>query len=103
VTEIQRVDEYEEPALVWFFREATRLNDILTSAGVADESARREICTNFFFGMGYGLGEPVESSGSEYRVVVGLETADNRVLLPTEMFDFHDYAHGVVGQVYGDD
>ena len=53
--------------------------------------------------MGCGLDEPVESRGSEYRVVVGLATVDGRLLLPTEMFDFHEHAHGVVGEVFGDD
>lgn len=103
MTAIHRTDDYEEPALEWFLREGERLNETLRTAGVADEATRREVCTNFFFGMGYALGEPVESGGRRYRVEVALQTEDGDLLLPTSMFDFHDYAHGVVGQVFGDD
>ncbi len=37
-----------------------------------------------------------------YRVEIALSADDDRLLLPAESFDFHDYAHGVVGEAFGD-
>lgn len=94
-------DEYESPALFWMYREIKRLDEVMHSIGLADESARREICENFFFGIQDGLTMPIESIDAEqFTPKLVLITGDGQHLQATDRFDFHEYAHAIVHEYY---
>jgi len=99
---IDRSDEYEAPTLSWLAREATRMNSCLLEAGVTSQEQRRATCDAFFFGLGAGFEEPVTANGQSYLPSIALATADSRLLLPTEMFDLHEYALSIVGEAFGE-
>jgi hypothetical protein len=102
----ERSDEYERPALGWLLREVTRLNSYLMEAGVSGQEQRRAICNNYFFGFGDAgpsdLGAPLDVGGHTYSPAVAFATADERLLLATDMFDFHEYARTIVSEAFGD-
>jgi hypothetical protein len=102
----ERSDEYERPALEWLLREVNRLNSYLMEAGVGGQEQRRAICNNYFFGFGDAgpsdLGAPLDVGGRSYSPAVAFATDDERLLLATEMFDFHEYALSVVGEAFGE-
>ena len=95
-------DEYEGPALNWLVREVTRMNSCLLEARVNSQEQRRTACDAYFFGLGVGLDEPVNVNGRSYLPVIALATADGRLLLPTELFDFHEFAPSIVGEAFGE-
>ena len=102
----ERSDEYERPALAWLLREVTRLNSYLMEAGVSGREQRRAICNDYFFGFGDAgpsdLGAPLDVGGQNYVPAVAFATADERLLLATDMFDFHEYARSIVSEALGD-
>jgi hypothetical protein len=97
--EIVESDDYESPALFWLYREIKRLDRTLASAGIAEEAKRREICEQYFFDIQDGLSRPV-TAGDAYTPLLVLVAADGSHLRATDMFDFHEYALGIVAEYY---
>jgi hypothetical protein len=100
---IEQSEACEGPAIEWLFREAQRLAQALRAAEVAPDVART-VCESFVFGMASALDHtPVESDGSSWTATVAF-LGDGPVLAPDPTtFAWHDYALGVVGEVFGDE
>ena len=94
-------DDYESPALFWMYREIKRLNETMLAAQITDETKRREICEQFFFGTQDGLTTPITAMKNErYTPLLVLVADDDRHLRATDQFDFHEYAHAIVAEYY---
>lgn len=100
---IEQSEACEGPAIEWLFRESQRLAQALQDAEIAPDVAR-SVCESFVFGMASALDDtPVESDGSSWTATVAF-LGGGAVLAPDPTtFAWHDYALGVVGEVFGDE
>jgi hypothetical protein len=99
---VDQSEVFEAPATEWLYREAKRLADTLDQFDVPRDTARK-VCEAFMFGLATGLdGDPVEAEGKPWQPTVVLAREETLHLPDPSTFEWHDYALGVVGEVFGD-
>jgi hypothetical protein len=102
MSDIARSSEYETYALDWLFGQVERLKAAMIEGGILDDRVQRSVCASFVFGLTVEFDNGEVMPGDRPRPRLGFER-DGRLLLPDDdSFDFHDYALGVVGEVFGD-
>jgi hypothetical protein len=91
--------------------ELARLNDVLKSAGISDQSLRRRICETYFFNSGYFV-DACWIGEEERRFRPGLYFAEvdrdgqdlERAYVPDPSIGtmLHEYAHGAAAWLFDD-
>ena len=100
--EIVLSEDYESVALEWLYAKVKALRGVLAEAGIDDEEAQRNVCEVFFFDLTVELdGDVAGRQGPRPRLT--FEQDDNVLLPEDDTFELHDYAIGVVEEVFDDD
>lgn len=100
--ELVESNEYENVAVHWLYREANRLDVSLRRCGIAGVAERRRMCEDYFFGLEDGVDTALLVEDSEYLPRLTFKTSDERLLLPTDSFLFHEYALSIVAEYFED-
>jgi hypothetical protein len=99
---VEETEEFEGPALQWLSREARRLADVLRRHGL-DSDAARPLVEAFIFGMCFDLDrQPIMFEGRTYAPGMHFASPEKALAADDDTFAWHDYALGVVGEVFGD-
>jgi hypothetical protein len=98
----EQSEAFEGPALAWLFREAQRLADTLAEHGVA-AGASRNIVDAFVFQLCVGMDQhTVVSEGRSYTPTLTFLCDGVALAADPNSFEWHDYALGVVSEVFGE-
>jgi len=105
----------DEAAMTFMALAVHRLNAALVEGGVANSEKRQEICASFLFEFAYNHDAGwIEHEGRKlFPIVTFAERAEpagdenlgkiDALHVPTPVSSWHEYAHGVVSQVFEED
>jgi hypothetical protein len=100
MAEVVLTEDYESVALAWLYAKVDALRTALAQAGIDDEDVQRNVCEVFFFDLSVDLDGEVNKQGPRPRLTF---EQDDALLLPEDDgFELHDYAVGVVEEVFDD-
>src|SRR3954471_8813363 len=100
MAEVVLTEDYESVALAWLYAKVDALRTALAQAGIAGEDVQRNVCEVFFFDLSVDLDGEVNKQGPRPRLTF---EQDDALLLPEDDgFELHDYAVGVVEEVFDD-
>ena len=99
---VDQSEVFEAPATEWLHREAKRLAATLSEFDVPRATAR-QVCEAFIFRLATGLdAEPVEADNQPWQPTVAFLKQETLHLPDPSTFEWHDYALGVVSEIFGD-
>lgn len=95
-------DFYEELGAEFQFRQILMLKKALEEVGVSEEQAKK-VCRSFTFRLAMLFDQgTVEVEGKPFRPKLCFSSDDEVLYLQSDMFEFHEYAHGNVDEAFGD-
>lgn len=112
-TELATDDSYEEIAASYQCLIINQLNEVLVENGIADRELRRQICQSFAFHQGVFDDQFwFEAHGKRWYPLQAFTQVNpnpvinpqelGRVQLRSDLFEFHEYAHGAAAWYFDD-
>lgn len=106
-------DEYEDMGMEFLARLTEMLSGVLEANGMMDRTQRKETCTQFLFELGNTLDQgSLKCGGANVHPVMcflsgtnqdGLHTQPGVLNLPSQFFAYHEYAHSMVDDFFGEE
>lgn len=93
-------DFYELIGVEFQYQQILTLKKVLEESGISREVAKN-VCANFTFNLGVLLDQGIiEVNQQAFRPVLTFLDADGSLYLPSDFFEYHEYAFGCVEEVF---